>query len=221
MSVLVYENNRFMYVDDKGDNILLDCNRYLDNLSRLPFHTNDDSMTIPRMILELSKDSDEYMLMDVLVCAHHIKSSEPKKVLQLGCGDGVMSYHIGSVLGRMHRESLLYCVSEGFDIRDDEWLKYVNSIEIKPQIAYSKVDMSNTHLMSDEFDVVVINGNEDFIHPELIINEAVRVLKNSGILICYISKFPLLEDAFKILINDYEEYWEKEKESRVLLCKKI
>lgn len=221
MSVLVYENNRFMYVDDTGDNILLDCNRYLDNLSRLPFHANDDSMTIPRMILELSKESDEYMLLDVLVCAHHIKSSEPKKVLQLGCGDGVMSYHIGSILGRMHRESLLYCVSEGFDIRDDEWLKYVNSIEIKPQIAYSKVDMSNTHLMSDEFDVVVINGNEDFLHPDLIINEAVRVLKNNGILICYISNFPLLEDAFKLLINDYEEYLENEKESMVLVYKKI
>ena len=122
MNSFLFKENRFVYSGEFGETVLIDFNKYLENFSRVPFHNINDGPSLPGYIMDLqnwhkSLDMEEqkmyqyYTLIDVLLTAYHVKSSDPKKVLVIGCQDGILCYHLGFLLGRLHPESLMYCVS--------------------------------------------------------------------------------------------------------------
>ncbi len=221
MNSFVYENNRFIYSDESDRRVLLDCNKYLENKSRIPFHSIDGRITVPKMIfdmferhsqafegLEYAKQAVYYSLIDVLVTSYHVKSSGPKRLLEIGCTDGVMSYHLGTILGKLHPQSLLYSVSDTIgNESSNQWLDFIAMIEEMPKLAFGAVDYYDTNLKDDNFDIVVINGFNPVEPPELVLKEAYRVLKENGMLICFAYKQPLLESCFQLFFEKREEYF--------------
>ncbi len=221
MNSFVYKNNQFIYTDDSVSKILLDCNMYLENKSRIPFHSINDSITVPKMIFDLISghfkafDGHEYAewgtyyaMIDVLVTAYHVKSSSPKKVLEIGCLDGIISYHLGTILGKLHPQSLLYSVANTIgNESNNRWLDYISQVEEMPQVAFAATDYESTNLQDNNFDIVVINGMNPIERPELVLKEAYRVLKNDGLLICFTVKQPLLESCFQLFFSKREEYF--------------
>lgn len=221
MNSFVYENNQFIYTDESGRKILLDCNKYLENKSRIPFHSVNDSLTVSKLIFDLLSrhsqafDGHEYAewgiyyaLVDVLVTAYHVKSSLPKKLLEIGCTDGIMSYHLGTVLGKLHPQSLLYSVANTIgNESNNQWLDYISLVEEMPQVAFAATDYESTNLQDNNFDIVVINGVNPIERPDLTLKEAYRVLKKDGLLICFVAKQPLLESCFQLLFSKREEYF--------------
>lgn len=221
MNSFAFENNQFVYTDEADRKVLLDCNKYLENLSRVPFHSINDGVTVPGMIFDLltwhsqtfeGVEEQEwgiyYALIDVMVTAQHVKSSSPKKLLEIGCPDGVMSYHMGTVLGKLHPQSLLYSVADTIgNESNNQWLDYISMIEDMPQLAFAATDYDSTNLKDDNFDIVIINGSSKIDKPDLVIKEAYRVLQNGGLLICFARYQPLLESSFQLLFSEREEYF--------------
>lgn len=222
MSSFVFEENRFVYHDDAGNKcVLLDCNDLLQNKSRLPFSSLDDkSLTAPALIMDLlsrhpevcagSGQEDQgvyYVLTDVLLTAHHVKTSAPKKILELGCVNGVMSWHLASVLGQLHPDSLLYCVSDVMGNESgDQWLGNVLQAAKLPRLGFAAVDLHDTNLQDGNFDMTVINGSVPMDQPDLVIKEAQRVTREGGIIMVYAENQPLLESAFKLLTDARQEF---------------
>ncbi len=220
MNSFVFENNQFIYIESSKKKILLDCNQYLNNKSRVPFHSMGDTLTIPDLILKLLKEygqqyegTDKYILgfyyalMDVLIMAEHIKSSSPKKILEIGCEDSILSYHLATMLGKLHPESLLYSISDNIgNESENHWLHYICQIEKLPQLAFAAVAYEDTNLKDDHFDVVVINGNVLIERPKQVIEEAVRVTKPGGKILCFAKEQPLLEAMFQLLLPKVEKY---------------
>lgn len=234
MNNFVFENNRFCYTDSSGEQVLLDCRNYLQNKSRVPFHSLDGTPAIPDILSNLLKEYSEtykgteqfimgfyYTLLDVLVTAEHIKTSAPKKLLEIGCGNGILSYHMATILGKLHPQSLLYSISNTIGNESGNlWIDYISQVEELPQIAFAATDYEETHLRENHFDITIINGTLPIEQPERVIQETVRVTKPGGKIICLARHQPLLESMFQLLLPEVQEYYLDE-EIKILTTEKI
>lgn len=221
MNNFVYENDQFIYNTITEKKILLDCNNFFGNKSRVPFHTLSDGPTVPKMILDLlawhSEYSDGtnqqnwgiyYTLIDVLVTSYHVKSSSPKKILELGCSNGIMSYHLATILGKLHPQSLLYSVANTIGNESNlQWLDFISRIEEMPQLAFAATDYETTNLKDNNFDITIVNGSVPIDQPDQVLAEAWQVTKDDGYVICYAENQPLLESVFQLLFPEREEYF--------------
>lgn len=221
MNNFVYKNNQFIYNTITERRILLDCNNFFENKSRVPFHTLSDGPTVPNMIFDLltwhsgySEHTNQpnygpyYTLIDVLVTAYHVKSADPKKLLELGCANGLMSHHLATILGKLHPDSLLYSVADSIgNESNNQWLDFISEIEEMPRLAFSATDYEDTNLKDNNFDITIVNGSVPIASPDKVLAEAWRVTKNGGCIICYVQKQPLLESAFQLLFPEREEYF--------------
>ncbi len=220
MGKLIVENNAFIYVEKEEKKVLLDCRDYLSNKSRMPMHSFTDDLTIPGLLLQLFKihpqlcegaveynDSLECLLMDVLLVSHLIKSPNPVRVLEIGCSSGIMSYHLATILGQFNKNSSLCCVCDTIGNNSgNQWLDKISLVEFMPRLSMLAADYDETNLESKHFDMVLINGNACFIEPLPMLKEAMRVVKDEGMVICYVNQQPLLESCFKMLFEKREEY---------------
>ena len=233
MKNFVYENRQFIYVEPSGKKVLLDCNRFLENKSRVPLHSVAGNFTIPDLILGLLEEYQEtaatareailgyyYTMIDVLMVAEHMKSSFPKRVLELGCEKGILSYHLAYLLGKLHPESLLYSVTNSIGNESENlWLSYISQIEELPQLGFAAVDYEKTHLAEDYFDLAVLHGSVSMEHPGSVLKEAWRVTKPGGLLIAFCHQQPLMEAVFELLFSKGEKY-SIENESSVCVVRK-
>lgn len=220
MGILTVENNKFIYEERNTKRVLLDCNDYLSNKSRIPMHSFDNDLTIPGLLLQLfkwhkqlcanqSEDSDvmEALLIDVLLTAFFIKTPMSKRVLEIGCTKGVLSYHLATLLGRFNVESSLCCVCNKIgNSSNNSWLDMISLVEKVPGLSMLASDYDVMPLESKYFDIVIINGTEDFEEPYPVISEAKRLVKDEGIVMCYADCQPLLESSFKLFFSEREEY---------------
>lgn len=221
MNNFVMENNQFIYMDASGKKVVLDCRDCLQNKSRVPFYGEDGIPTIPSILLNLVKKYNDmyegtkehimgfyYALLSALVTAEHIKGAEPKNVLELGCEKGILSYHLASILGKLHPQSLLYCISNTIGNESgNQWLDYISQVEELPKIAFAAVDYEDFHLRDEHFDITIINECEQMEQTKKIIEEAIRVTKPNGKLICLAKYQPFLESVFKLMLPENEEYF--------------
>lgn len=220
MGKLIVENEVFMYMEQEEKRVLLDCRDYLSNKSRIPMHSFDGDLTIPGLLLKLFKihpqlgeggtdynDSIENLLIDILVVSELIKSSCSVRVLEFGCTSGIMSYHLATILGLFNKKSSLCCVCDTIgNNSNNQWLDKISLVEYMPRLSMLAADYDETNLESKHFDIVLINGNCGFVEPLPMIKEAMRVVKDEGIVICYVNQQPLLESSFKMLFEKREEY---------------
>lgn len=217
MGRITIENNVFIYSEANWKRILLDCNDFMANKSRIPMHSLDGDLTIPALILNMLKehgqlcpernDSLEYLLMDILLISRLIRSPLPVKVLELGCVNGVLSYHLAKILGKFNKESLLCCVCDVIgNNSDNQWLDKVSLADDASELSLVAADYDKIQLAENNFDIVIINGTADFNDPYQVIKEAESFLKRNGMLICYSDNQPLLESSFKLIFPERKDY---------------
>lgn len=246
MGSLFYNNSKFIYEGQDGNQkVLLDCSCYLANKSRISMHRlpEVDCLTIPDLLLSLLEKEKEdgkglefpAALMDILLAARLIKTSGPVKVLEYGSMKGDLSLHLSEVLGAFHGESVLVCA---YDTIEPEWMERMAQARYLPKLSYYAGDFGRLTLAERYFDIVVINGMVNYLQPEEVIADALRLVAEDGILICYADETPLLESTFKLYFEEREEYeitpsqkvmlakakdksWEKKNGSDVDLMRKI
>lgn len=215
MGDLVYENQKFLYMEGKRERVLLDCRDLLSNKSRIPMHClkEQELRTIPLYLAELmekeSRNQDENgmasALLDVLLAARLIRTSQPVRVLEYGCLGGKLSWHLASVMGAFHEASTLVCAC---DRMDDGWLAQVADVEKPPRVSFLAGDYGQLPLAPGFFDIVLINGAVDFADPARVLLDARKLAARGGILICWSEDAPLLRDTFRLFFerDQREEY---------------
>lgn len=211
MGTIVFENNTFIYASGKQKTVLLDCTDFLSNKSRLPLHSYSDDLTLPELILKLTERNERLcagtgeerlalsnLLLDVLVSSCLIKTAFPVNALEIGSVSGVISYHLATLLGKFHPDSLLCCVSDSIgNESENQWLDRIILVEEPPRLSFLAADYHDTHLQENSFDLIVINGSITYEDPNAVLCEAERLIKNNGTIICCSDNFPLLEHIFK------------------------
>lgn len=219
MNQLRMEDNKFIYCTQDKKKELLNCSNYLSNKSRIPMHSRSGLSILNLLQLLLKahpKMSDgtveqeqkwEYLLMDVLLVKELISTAKPVKVLEFGCMNGVLSYHLSTILGMFHEESELCCVCDelGND-SGNRWLDRIAMVENPPGLSMLAADYDRTNLAAGHFDLVFINGSVLYNEPYQVIKEAERVVKQNGVILCYCADQPLLEDCFRLVFEEREEY---------------
>jgi len=219
MGSVVLENDKFYYSGNGKKELLLDCKDYINNNSRLPLEIDNGNISVVNLLLALLKshsniiagvradDSMEMLLLDILFAKRLMKSKDSIKVLEIGCTDGIVSYHLATMIGCFNPNSTLCCVSNtmGND-SGNNWLDYIASVSQLPKLSFMSTDYDDIMLQSDYFDVVMINGTCFFEEPIDVISQAKRLVKDSGNIICYANSQPLLDSTFKLMFSNRKEY---------------
>ncbi len=211
MGRITVKNNVFYFSDENGERVLLDCNDFLANRSRVPLHSLQGGVTIPGILLDLVRRQDvypmEYLLADVLLVPYLMRDPLPVKALEIGCMDGMMSYHIATLLGKFHRESLLCCVCDRIGNESGNcWVDRAAAVEEPPRLSLLVTDYDDTQLRDKNFDIVVINGFADFDRPQEMIKEARRLLKGGGMMLSYSGCHTPLHESLRSEFPEREEY---------------
>ena len=196
MGSFLAEETRFIYKDNETSKVLLDFNDFMSNKSRIPFHSAEGYKTIPDIIEELmdehirvsegTKDQKYlalYTMFDVLLFRFLVADSKPRKLLEVGADDGILSVHISRIMDLIH-----------------------------PDSEYYKVNMTETgilQLVKDKStDIVVINGNMEYECPDGIIKEIKRIHTDTGMIMCISNvQNTLFKDMFLLLNNNIEKYY--------------
>ncbi|MBQ3558772.1 MAG: class I SAM-dependent methyltransferase [Agathobacter sp.] len=205
---------------NKLDKILLDCNDYLANKSRVPMHTPMEGFSITDFLSRLHlaytdlfveghapSDGEAYSYIDALLARELIKTSQPVKVVELGSTNGRLSYHLATVLGRFHLESSLCCVCDSIGNESGNfWLDMISLVERPPKLSLHACDYDDTNLCNNHFDIVIINGSVAFADIAAVLKEALKLVKTNGALICYACKQPELADYMRKIFAHVDEY---------------
>lgn len=170
-----------------------------------------DCLIIPDLLLgllekeKLNGEGLEFpaVLMDVLLAAQLIKSPRPVKLLEYGSMKGKISFHLAEVLGAFNEESVLVCA---YDTIEPEWMEHIAQSEHLPKLSFFAGDFGQLKLSERYFDIIVINGQVNYMYPEDVITDALRLVSEDGILICYSEYSYLLESTFKLYFEKREEY---------------
>ncbi len=217
MSAIMVEENVFILEDLFGKkHELLNCKKLLSNKSSIPMYSFAETRTIPQFLLQLlqkhkenfeEKSAGGYFLFDILITSFLIRQSAPFHVLELGGDNGILSYHLASLLGGFHKESFLCSVCHTIgNNSNNKWLDAISQVDDPPELSFLVTDYENTALLGQNFDIVVINGTINFPNPYLVLKEAERLVKENGTLLAFLQNTPLLEDSFKLEFPDRKEY---------------
>lgn len=218
---LFYQDQKFSYEENGQSRILLDCQDYFANKSRIPMHSFvEEDITIPVFLLgllerygELSggtgeeENGEEIQLIGVLTAAFLIRFALPVKAVELGCTSGVLSYYLAKILGTFNPESSLCCVTDVIgNSSGNGWLDRISLADNPPSLSMLASDYDDTQLESGHFDLVVINGTRGFGNPDGVIREAKRLAKKGGLILAYCCDSPLLESCFCLHFPERKEY---------------
>ena len=196
-SIGIFEarGSQFVYIDKKGLHVLLDLEDYFSNKGRIPFHSDVTNITIPNLIVDMLDKHDEfsegtdqarlsvyYTMIDVLFIREHIKSSYPKRILELGAGNGVLTAHLTGIADVLHPESEYYQITIDNDVSE---LKACED---------------------GMFDITLINGSDNISDHMDIVTEALRLTASGGYIICLAEGQPYLANSFRLFAPTAEEY---------------
>ncbi len=215
MGDLIYKENQFFYIEQGRERLLLDCGDYLSNKSRISMHSlqGQNFRTIPELLAELMEegpcrndDAFAAALLDVLLAARLIRTSQPVRMLEYGCLGGKLSYYLASVAGAFCEESSLVCACDRMDL---EWMEQISAVKKLPKVSFLAGDYGDLQLQKEYFDIILINGTADFTDPCKVVSDALKLASGDGILLCYADASPLLEETFKLFFErdkreDYE-----------------
>lgn len=208
MGNIIYDEKKFIYESEAGRQTLLDLRRTLDNKSNIPIiEVEGREVTVltlidrlqqfhPQIDAEAEKNQLGYVLMDFLLCRLLMRSTRPLRVAEFGCTQGIMSFHLAYLMGQYNRKSLLcgICDSIGNE-SGNQWLDRVSLVQEPPELALSVMDYDEKLIQEKSFDLVIINGREQFREPQAVVENAFRVLKDAGAVLCYEKEQPILTEA--------------------------
>ncbi len=216
MGSFSFVEDKFIYTDQEIPRVLLDLNACLSNKSRISFqHSPDREYTtvddiLRRLLDKVNADTGEMALpvimLDTLLTAQLVRSSRPFRILEYGCQDGLTSSHIAELLGLFHEGSELVCAYNSLDLTSMAWMERIADVEHLPKISYFAGDYGCLGLQKHSFDLVFLNGAENFENPGQILSDALELVTEDGVLLCYTDDTPLLESTFRLFFEEREEY---------------
>ncbi len=206
-----------IYNDEENQpHVLLDFTEYLANKSRISLHKGPgwDILTLPEILAGLYQKEREYgerlclsaLLIDTLLAARLVRTSQPVRVLEYGCKDGRLSWHLAELLGRFHPETSLVCACHIMEGEWGRWTERVYQVKQPPRVSFLSGEYGHFPLQKDHFDIVLINGMVNFTEPEQVVREVLSLARADGMILCYAEEAPLLEDVFKLYFEECDEY---------------
>lgn len=217
MSEVTCEDGHLVFIDGDRREALLDISHLMLNKSRYPMQVLPDGKTgITRLLLKLAEKHGEishggdffpFYLLDIIVISRLIRTSAPLKVLEIGATNGILSYHLAVLMGKLNRESMLCCVSNVVgNASKNQWIDRVSMVVEPPSLSMLVSDYDATQLQTGNFDIVILNGTDRFDKPYETVREAERLVKKSGAVLCHAEYAPLLESCFKLIFPERREY---------------
>lgn len=215
-SMDITEKAAVFHDEENRSHVLLDFTKYLANKSRVSLHKGPgwDILTLPEILAGLyqkeRKNGERLclsaLLLDTLVAARLIRTSQPVHVLEYGCKDGRLSWHLAELLGRFHPESSLVCAYHAMDEEWVKWMECIYQVKQPSKISFLFGEYGHLQLQKDYFDIVLINGMVNFTEPEQVILDALSLAAEDGMILCYAEDASLLEDTFKLYFEECDEY---------------
>lgn len=224
MNGLDYKNDSIIYTDSEGEAYLINANDYLSNISPVPLHGDDDAPTAAKLVLSLMSEHAQftmgtpfeertpyYTVIDALVCDYFLKHCGAKmehlRVAEMGCTNGIMSYHLASVMGYFDRETTLCGITDAIgNDSGNMWIDNISSVQNPPNVSMIASDYDCTNLKDNHFDIVIVNGSVRFENPGSVLKEAKRIVKDEGRLIVFADSQPLIESVFCLQNKNRKEY---------------
>ena len=221
-----WRDSRFIYEEQGGVKVLLDCTDFLANKSRISMHRLPGYDALPiipdligRALDEMGREDETKLsaaaLLDTLLVRYLIRSSQPLHLLEYGCQDGVLSAQMAGLIGAFNEDSSFVCA---YDAMETGWLERISKVEKLPKISYLAGDFGHLQLRQRYFDIVVINGSVNYTCPLAVLEDALDLVTEEGVILCYVDHTPLLESTFKLFFEEREEYTVSATE-KVLLAK--
>ena len=200
---------------------ILDCSNRFNNLSRLPLNEAEKGgLTLPEIVMSLKdmhtelnagteyeKYSGLFRLISIIVSDHCMRHGEPLKACELGCNSGALSQDISTLLYAFDPDAKYTCVSNSIGNESGmEWVDRIASVSAPSGLSLVVSDFSDTGLKDSNYDVTIINGTVTFEDPVNALKEAVRITKDDGLIVCYSEGQYLLDDGFKLLFAERNEW---------------
>ncbi len=238
MSLIKFENNQFVFIDDNDNKIeLFNAVDPLSNNSHLPSHeVLDDGKTVYPLFDDMISYIDEFdkinedvmggllkqtvILSIFLVTRELLKKQRDLKVLEIGCDKGVLSYYLAKVLSRFNANNRLVCVTDSMGNEcDNYWFDKILLSGAGDIVSLVTTEYNNAILPNDYFDIVIINGSVQFAEPAAVIRNAVNSVKNTGLLVCLSERQYLLTSCLQIAVGKSTVY--NQDEASTILSKTI
>lgn len=213
MSSLFIRDSKFIYQDIAGERMLLNCNAFLENKSRISMHRfqYQSHKTIPELLTSLIEREQKngnnleipFGIIDILLTSQLIQTSQPVRMLEYGSGQGLLSCHLAELLGAFHEKSTLVCA---YDTIEPEWMDRISQVNQLPKVSFFAGDFGNFQLQENFFDIVLVNGMINYTEPYQVISDALRLAKDDAVIFCYTNDTPFLENIIQLFFEQREEY---------------
>lgn len=224
MGKVVITSYSYIYKDGNSEQTILNCREYIKNESKIPLISGSEAqLDILKLVRKIKSDTirlsgglieEQFsidILIDMLAVRVLMKTSTPLRIVQIGSMDGILSYHLASLAGTYNPETSLCCVCNAVGNESGNyWLDWISQVECPPRLSMLAADYDNTQLESGSFDLVVVNGVEHFENPYNVLQEAGRLVKSNGAVLCHVCRQPLLADCFRMIFEQYEQYGNEE-----------
>lgn len=185
-------------IDENGvEHVLFNGESAIDNYSLVPlWKFNDCKIAIEYLIdildqyLTITENTNEHNLSAFVIgcmVADRIKTLPYHAVVtEIGCSSGCLSYMLAEVMGLFDSKSSVCGVTNiiGND-SGNYWIDYVSMVKKPCKFSMLASDYDDCHLASGESDIVVVNGNEEYENPEVVMLLAFRLLKRDGLLVVH------------------------------------
>lgn len=227
-----------IYIDSE---VLIDFARPLSNYSRLPLiqETPEQSSlywTLIKLIKEhvaLVENTDQagyedyYYLMDLLFSRFMtgIPGTRTTRTILLGSDDGILSYHLCCLLKAFHSDNEYFPVTDCKETDYLEGWKDMIASENPPDKTYFiSGDYGNLQVEEKSFDFVILNGNQYHADSELMVRDAFRIVKDSGIIIAF-NEFEntVFDDIYKMKrderIKEFKEFMLEDERATIIYMK--
>lgn len=219
-------NNPSLTIQDNkiilDNEIILDCNDRIHNISRVVGHVPSDQkqnfVTVidlitlnyqrhQQMNFEKTPPPMLYSVIDTLLSDYFMRHGEPLRIAEIGCNNGVMSFHIAPLLAAYDPNADYVCVCNTIgNESNNQWLDLISQVTPPDGLALIASDFSHTLLQKEHFDVTVINGDVHIDDPMKVIEEAARITKPNGRIFCFSIDQYLLNDTFRMMFPERKEY---------------
>ncbi len=199
------------------DEIILDPTDLLHNYSRIPGHKmpDDDFDTVLDLVIknharhneiiqsEFAPSAEILLIIDSLASDFFMRRSGTLNVAEIGCNNGILSFHIAPLIAAYDPDARYACVCNTLGNESgNEWLDLISQINTPDGLSFHAADFTDTALRDGIFDLTIINGTVRIDDPMGTIKEAVRITNTNGIIICFSDDQVLLDDTFRIMFPE-------------------
>ncbi|MFT9412285.1 class I SAM-dependent methyltransferase, partial [Liquorilactobacillus hordei] len=147
---------------------------------------------------KLKGNGGAYILSLLLVVQEMISNDRKYRILEIGCDTGILSVILAEILKQFNKDNRLICVSEEqVDTNTDLWLNLMSTSPAADIVSRYIGNFGELPFEDDYFDLVIINGNTSFKHSKKVLQEAIKIIRNKGILLGMADNRPDLSGIFQ------------------------